>query len=337
LNTGSEKGLFSDYDLGLDGKVTRTININSHPCYTCRFAPGMSGERDGLRPSEKEENFMRIEIISNYYFDRIRINLYMGLEKLNRIVDQEILNKYCDRVVIEEPHWMAQKYGYRSKIELFQAEDEAIRHLQSLGLEKWAKIARIEIAYDEAYTDRELAERFRDNFQASTYLKGRNAIYILPGTTYLGKPEHKWPTFYFLSYIPEGTKLGLENVWHREFVVKTNGRIKKVLGIEALNDLRTAQEHYEELERKYLVQAELNRKRIAKHWPDKKFRDVASFVEVLAQAKEQYRERIYSHRVMRMMCGKGLCRKFKVPVRFKQSRHEKLILGQGLGYWLIKK
>ena len=272
----------------------------------------------------------------NYYFDRVRINLFTDLDMLKDRINQNILEQYCEDVKIEEPYYLAKKWGYRSKIELFQATDEAIQYLQSCGLERVAKISRIEITKDEVYEDKETAEEVRDLFQASTYMKRKNCIYICSGTTYIGRPEHKWPNLYFLSYVPEETKLGFMDVWHREFVIKTWGRIKSKLNIETLNDLRTAQEHFEELEQEYIVQKELNRKRIAKHWPQKQFKNLAYFVEHLSQEKEQYRERMNRHRVMKILCGKRLCKKLKVPMRYKQSKHEKLILNQGLGYWLLE-
>ena len=87
-----------------------------------------------------------------YYYDRIRINSVIPIDDLKEILPYKNLQKNCNShsAVIRKPSFLAQKHGYKSTIEAFQANDNFREILKGCDIGDHG-IARIEIAKDYGF------------------------------------------------------------------------------------------------------------------------------------------------------------------------------------------
>lgn len=111
------------------------------------------------------------------------------------------------------------------------------------GLEKHT-ISYIEIARDLVCNNSLASNRYRLAFQHDHYMRFGKDCFSFSGTRYIGKEKGKNCGIYAVCYNPDKIKCGNKFVVHVEFRVQDIKNIKKMLGIDPLDDLGRAEDHF---------------------------------------------------------------------------------------------
>ena len=71
-----------------------------------------------------------------------------------------------------------------------------------------------------------------------------------------------------------------------EFKILNMINVKRKLGVNTIYDLGRAEDHFEALANKYIVRAEVNLKRVKKHFPYIKTSNVSDFIDFISGLKQ---------------------------------------------------
>lgn len=268
-----------------------------------------------------------------YYYDRIRIYSSIPADGLRELIDIRELREHTTKIEIGDSHGWMQMRGYPGRIELNQATDKAIKLLQKYDFDNHS-VTRIEIARDLICNNRMSAQRYCSAFQNCHYFKWGKGSFKIGNTMYMGKEEGIKRGIYLSCYIPEKVKLGNKTVVHSEFVILRWINVSKKLGIDSLYDIENAQYYYNLLKEKYIVQAEVNSRRLEKHFPNTTIRCIPDVIDFIKHKKESLRDKNYKHYIFNAFIGSELREKFGRKIDFEYSSKERTLLNQGIGYWL---
>jgi len=221
----------------------------------------------------------------NFYYDRIRIFTDIPKEGLLALIDIEELRKHAGKVEIGEAFPPARIHGYKGRIELSQASDKAIEVLQSYSLERHT-ISYIEVTKDIVVNNDHDAQKYKQAFQDNHYLRWGKGCFSIGSTHYMGKEQGKKRGIYLVCYTPVNGKCGNQHVVHMEFKILNMINVKRKLGVNTIYDLGRAEDHFEVLANKYIVRAEVNLKRVKKHFPYIKTSNVSDFIDFISGLKQ---------------------------------------------------
>jgi hypothetical protein len=276
-----------------------------------------------------------------YYYDRIRINTELPLEALDGWFSTgEFYHQRpacIRRIEIGEASELAQKYGYRGRIELYQATDKAVELLQQYGLERHS-ISRLEIARDRVCGNSLSARKFRQAFQNLHYVKWGRGGFGIGTSQYMGKEYGEERGMYVLCDKPRWGKLGHNHVVHIEFVFRRSRAVQDRLGVKTIYDLGRAEENFTHLSNKFIIRASVKHSRVQKHFDGIGDVTLPEFVELLSTEKKQIRETVFRYHVtsqLRKSLTRRRCGKKKRLMPYRYTKSELLKLERGIGYWVM--
>lgn len=264
-----------------------------------------------------------------YYYDRIRIHSILDNKTLSQLIDTGLFKGHCKKIIIDKASNLLRMRGYYGKIEIYQATDEAIRILQGYDILKHV-ISYMEVTGDLVCNNDLMANKYKQLYQWSRYLKWGKGAFSIEDTDYIGKLYKIKRNFYVRCYVPaeDNIKLGHRDVAHVEFSISKWEIIKRKLEISSIYDLTNADNYYRYLTDKYIVKGTLNKVRIQKYFPDFIVKYINEFIPVLAWKKNVIgikKKRIIVRRILRGEVVSGL------------SRSEQLIINQSARYWIKEK
>lgn len=272
-------------------------------------------------------------MIKTNYFDLIRINTEMSIDDLIDTVDIHNLRRFVDDIEVYETNELLKMKNLTSCLALHQATDEAISYLQGLVLGR-STIPRIEVAQDIQFESKNEADTYIKEFQENNYMRFSTGNMRCGNTLYMGKEEGEQSTIYNVSYVPVKKKLGKINVAHIEFVIHLNRNVQRILKIKNIYELRSAEEHFNELYDKYIVKAKINKNRFNKHFPSCKANNIEELVSVVSGKKNSLREIQQKNTTLNIICDKRMKEHFGVKDSVPVTDQEELILNQSFRYFV---
>lgn len=269
-----------------------------------------------------------------FYYDRIRINTFMELEDLEALIDTKAFRRFehARTIKLNYASRVAKRAGYRSRVELYQATEAGIELLKQYDLGQHG-VSYLEIARDRWCRSEGSTRRRRESFQERHYLRWGPTYWDRGTTRYWGKAEGKNRGLYLVCDLPPHGKFGDHYIVHVEFRLCGKASVRHKLGVQTLYDLGPAEDSFKLLENKYLVKAEVNQNRVRKHFSDE-VTDLPHLMRFMDQQKEYARTREEKHGMFRLTCGSRIADKFGLPEHYVMSPKDKLLLSNGLGYWV---
>jgi hypothetical protein len=253
----------------------------------------------------------------HFYYDTLRINTILSPETLKELIDTKEIVQHVRKIEIKNASQFAKIHGFKGCIVLSQASDKAITILQRYDLDKHS-IVRIEVARDLRCNNFLSRDKHLGAAQHLHHMKYARERFDYKTSTYIGKKKGKKTGTYTIIYPPK-IKCGEKNRVHSEFVLQGNKNILKKLDINSIYDLGKAKDHYHQLDKKFIIRGEINHKRFNKHFPDIKIKDIRELAEFLLKRKKAIKDFL------------------KINKKHVLKNSEKLILNQGIPYFLMKK
>lgn len=270
-----------------------------------------------------------------HYFDFIAINTLLCKEVLQLMIDDGRLEQYCQKIKVQEASAYAKIQGFEGTIILYQATDQAIKVLIENGFSKFPHaIRRIEIARDLIFNNSLSTGRYLRALQKTYYVKWGKDIFAIGKTQYIGKEYGNSRGMYVSCYDPGVKKFGMNNNVHTEFRLIGKTVILDKLKVDRINDLRSAEETFAVLERKYLVRAVINNNRFKIYFPDAEANNFEELIEIVKGEKGRIKAKLEQRLMFGILCGGRWCQRLGVDSLHTLPKRDKLLLKQGVTYFL---
>ena len=204
-----------------------------------------------------------------YYFDRIVINTSFTPKDLKEFLNYDDLKKHCGKLWLGETTNTAKYHGYDSKIDAKDVTDDFMSVLSRYEL-GYCGISSIEITKDIEFKSMDEAKDYQFYLERNLCRKYGNNRFIIEGNTndtiYIGKYPGKFSPNYLVVYPTRNSPFIKNPVLHFEFRLRNWSKIKKVLRINSIYELRKPEDIYNELEARYLdYNKEINKELLRKH------------------------------------------------------------------------
>ncbi|NTW87788.1 MAG: hypothetical protein HGB26_01385 [Desulfobulbaceae bacterium] len=270
-----------------------------------------------------------------HYYDLIAINSLLCKEKLRLMIEDGKLEQHCHEVKIQKASPYAKIQKHEGTIILYQATDQAIEVLNEKGFSNYPhSISRIEVARDLIFNNSLGAGKYLSALQNTYYVKWGKDIFAIGKNKYIGKEYGNRRGMYVSCYDPGVKKFGMAHNVHTEFRLFGKGVILDKLKVDRINDLQSAEDTFNKLADKYLMRAVTNRDRFKIYFPEAEANNFEELIEIVKGAKERIRARLEHRILLGLLCGGKWCQRMGVDSLHTLPKRDKLLLKQGVTYFL---